>query len=45
MIDQQKPIEIQQITRSYIKWAKPVSRLNKTELIDRFEDRDIPVQT
>lgn len=40
---EQKPIEVQQITRIYTKQAKPINRLNKTELMNRFVDGDIPL--
>ena len=42
---EQKPIEVQQITRTYTKQVKPINRLNKTELMNRFVDGDIPLQT
>lgn len=42
---ERKPIEVQLITRSYTKQVKPINRLNKTELMNRFVDGDIPLQT
>ena len=38
-----KQIEVNQQARSYTKQAKPINRLNKTELMDRFVDGDIPL--